>query len=223
MISTRKTFLSVPDFFEAKDVPSGNSIPSGIISRIRSETSDITSYVEPISSPNYTTITGSARSLVTWSGYIQLIYKDDEGYLQVEFKQGYVYPISYSIKGYNYGYFFAKEWYLYGYNKENEKTLLSENKSEGSTFCSTERGCSNGNWATFSVNPVQKAFKYFRIVCKTSSSNNDNKYLLLSGFELFGVYSVNAGTKDKENHQMTRITVSKLALYSLLRLIIYIS
>ena len=41
-----------------------------------------------------------------------------------------------------------------------EETLLSDNKSEGSTFCGTGSNCNSDNWGTFSINPIQKAFKY---------------------------------------------------------------
>ena len=222
MSSIRRKFLSVPDFFEAKDVPSGSSVPSGIISRLLSETSDITSYVEP--SSKHDSKAGDINTLVNWDSFS--LASGQDAYFQIKFKHGYVYSIAYSLKGDNNNYCFAKEWYLYGFNEVNgAKTLLSENKSEGSTFCSTGAGCNNGNWGTFSVYPVQQAFKYIRIVCKTSSCTSAN-WLFLSGIEVFGVYSIDGRTsvKVKENNQrVTCIPVSKFTFYSLLRFTIYIS
>ena len=188
----RRKFLSVPDSFEANDVPSGTEVPSGIISRIRDETTDITSYIELRYSGDG--IAGDLNTLIKWDKFAQTYGKD--AFFQVGFKHGYVHPISYSIKGYNNNAHFAKEWYLYGFNEENEMTLLSENKSEGSTFCSTDIGCNNGNWTTFSVDSVQKAFKYFRMVCKTPSIDS-NKFLMLGGIDIFGLYSIDGRTSIK--------------------------
>ena len=185
MSHVRRRILSVPEVIEANEISVGSEVPRGIISKIRSLVSDVTSYVKPTSTE---VNEGDVNTLVNWNNYVLL--KGQTAYAQVEFKHGYVYPTSYSLKGYNSNTCFAKEWYLYGFNEENEeKTLLSENKSEGSTFCSTGERCNNDNWATFSINPVQKAFKYFRIVSKTPScSILDYWNILLSGFEVFGVY-----------------------------------
>ena len=187
MSHVRRRFMSVPDVIEANEISVGSEVPRGIISKIRSLVSDVTSYVEPTST---TVSCGDVNTLVNWDNLVLL--SDQTAYAQVEFKHGYVYPTSYSLKGYGNNGCFAKEWKLFGFNEENEeKILLSENKSEGSTFCSTDEFCKNDNWATFSINPVQKAFKYFRIVSKTPSCSNINYWsILLSGFEVFGVYSI---------------------------------
>ena len=181
MSHVRRRFLSVPEVIEANEISVGSEVPRGIISKIRSLVSDVTSYVKPTSTE---VNEGDVNALVNWDNYVWL--RGQTAYAQVEFKHGYVYPTSYSLKGYNIKYCFAKEWKLFGFNEENEeKTLLSENKSEGSTFCSTSAGCNNANWATFSINPVQKAFKYFRIVSKTPSCGSNRWWILLGGFVKF--------------------------------------
>ena len=185
MSSAGRRFLSVPDFIEANVISSGSQVPCGIICKFRSFVSDITSHVKPSSSK----VVSNINTLVNWDSFV--LINGLAEYVRVEFKHGYVYPTSYSLKGYNGSYCFTKEWYLYGFNEENEeKTLLSVNKSAGSTFCSTSSLCENDNWATFSIKPVQKAFKYFRIVSKAPSCNSF-WWILLSGFEIFGNYSYN--------------------------------
>ena len=169
---------------EANDIPSDNAVPDGIISKIREKVPNIVNFVKP-SAENYTYIDGNELAIVNWSNYIQI----REGYFQIKFKQGVVYPTSYSIKGFNGYRSFAKEWYIYGMNEKNgAKELLAENKSEGSTFCTNKSyDCHNGDWATFSIKPTQKAFKYFRMVTKVGS-RSDYVSLLLGGFEIFGIY-----------------------------------
>ena len=137
----RRSPLSVPSTFEEKNIPSGSTPPHGIISRLRNETSDITSYVQPSSKHDY--IGGDVNTLVKWNTYVQI--HGDDAYLQVEFKQGYVFPLSYSLRGHNGPHAFAKEWYLYGFNEvDGEKTLLNEASNEGTTFCGNESLCYNG-------------------------------------------------------------------------------
>ena len=195
MSHVRRSFLSVSDVIEANKISVGSEVPLGIISKIRSLVSDVTSYVKPTSN---TDVWGNVNTLVNWNNRVSLF--GQTAYAQVEFKHGYVYPTSYSLKGYNENICFAKEWYIYGFNEENgEKTLLSENKSEGSKFCGTAEGCNNANWSTFSINPVQKAFKYFRIVSKTPSCAS--WYIHLSGFEIFGVYSIDGRTPAKAKRE----------------------
>ena len=165
-----RNFLNLPDSFEANNIPKGSEIPSGIIQRIKNEVTDIKSYVYP--SYNGTFIEGKIDALVNWKDTLQV--KDSGTYLQIEFKHGYVYPTSYSIKGINGNCCYQKEWILYGFNiLEEEKTIIGENKSEGTTFCNSgKEGCYSDNWATFSVKPVKKAFKYFRMIPKGKCSCN---------------------------------------------------
>ena len=221
MTTIRRKFLSVPDVIEANKIPVGSESPKGIIYQIKSQVSDILSYVKPSYKGELNGF--DINAIVRWSSMTQVIGKGD--YLQVKLEHGYVYPTYYSIKGYQNS-CFAKEWYLYGLNEENgEETLLSENKSAGSTFCGTAESCDSNNWATFSINPVQKVFKYFRMKCKTSS-NNAYKVLMLGGFELYGVYSIDGRTSAKLKENIAKFTcccIAKFTFYSLLRFTIYIS
>ena len=204
MKNVRRNFLNLPNEFEAKKIPKGNEIPSGIIKRIRNEITDIESYVYPSSGGN---VNGFISSLVNWDFGVQV--SSSGAYLQVEFKHGYVYPTYYSIQGTNSYDCFAKEWILYGFNTpEEEMTILGENKSEGTTFCNNDQQfCDTDNWATFSVKPVKKAFKYFRMIPK-SSECTDNIYLLLAGIEFFGVYSIDG--KILINEKLKRNTFIQL-------------
>ena len=214
MSDAKRKFLSIPDVIEANDISVGSQVPSGIISKIRSLVSDVTSYVNSSSDPTRSDV----NTLVNWDKY--LLLPDQTAYAQVEFKYGYVYPTSYSLKGYNANWCFAKEWYLYGFNQENgRKILLSENKSEGSTFCSTSSGCNNNNWATFSIKQAKKAFKYFRLVSKTPSCGNSSWYILLSGFEIFGIYSVN-GRVPAKARGMTLVLFNKFSFCSIFLLVL---
>ena len=160
MKNVRRNFLNLPNSFEAKNIPKGNEIPSGIIKRIKTEINDITSYVYPSYGGSFSS-GFSIDALVNWNSNANAY--GSGAYLQVEFKHGYVYPTSYSIKGANENWCYAKEWILYGFNTpEEEMTIIGENKSEGSTFCDSGKSfCNSDNWATFSVKPVKKAFKYW--------------------------------------------------------------
>ena len=211
MVKIHKNFLSLPDVIEANNIPSGANVPNGIIAQIRSSVSDITSYVEPsiYGSPIY----GKKDALVKWDSYTQPSGRD--AYWQVEFKQGYVYPTFYSLKGSD-GYGFVKEWVLYGFNSlSEEKVILSKNKSEGSTFCGTSGFCNGNNWGTFSIDPVKKAFKYFRMMSITPS--NDGWHLMSAGFELFGIYSTDGKTpatiKKNRKRMRTCVPINKISFY----------
>ena len=213
MSHVRRRFMSVPEVLEANEISVGSEVPRGIISKIRSLVSDVTSYVKPTSTK---VLEGDVNTLVNWDDYVYL--ELETAYAQVEFKHGYVYPTSYSLKGYASNFCFAKEWKLFGFNEENEeKIVLSENKSEGSTFCSTGSYCKNDNWATFSINPVQKAFKYFRIVSKTPSCSND-WWILLGGFEVFGLYSID-GRITAKARKITIVHFNRLPFYSMFLLV----
>ena len=187
MKNAKRNFLGLPDSFEANNIPKGSEIPSGIIKQIKNEVTDITSYVYP--SYGGTLCQGDIKTLVNWDNFVQ-VYKSGM-YLQVWFKHGFVYPTSYSIKGTSKSKCYATEWTLYGFNTaEEEMTILGEDKSEGTTFCNSGKNdCESNNWATFSVRKVTKAFKYFRMIDKSCSCNYDD-FLLLGGFELFGLYSI---------------------------------
>ena len=102
-MNAQRESLSLPDVFEASNIPKGSQVPSGIISKIRSEVSDIMSYVYP--SKNGTCY-GDVNTLVNWN--IRAKTGGKNRYLQIEFKKGFAYPTSYSIKGYNGNYFFPK-------------------------------------------------------------------------------------------------------------------
>ena len=217
MTKIRRKLLTIPDVIEANNIPKGSEEPQGIIYKIRSQVADITSYVQP----SYTSFyTGDINALVKWENLI--ITTGQSSYLQVKFEYGFVYPTSYSLKGDYLGNCFAKEWILYGFNEpEGQMTTLSTNKSQGSTFCGTNTGCNSGNWGTFSVNPMQKAFKYFRIVSTAPSCSI--WYLTLCGFELTGIYSLDGRTaaKKKRNHFVTCAPSSSFSLYSVLIFVVY--
>ena len=200
----RRNFLSLPDVIDANEIPSGSDVPNGIISKIRTivSASSITSYVEP---SYYTekSFYGYKEALVKWENYAQA--QGQTAYLQVEFKQVFVYPTFYSLKGHK-GKTFAKEWVLYGFNSlSEEKVTLSQNKSEGSTFCGTEGSCQSDNWATFSVDPVNKAFKYFRIVSLAQSALSPYLWIALGGFEVFGIYSLDGKTPETMRNKLKRM------------------
>ena len=186
MKNVRRNFLNLPNYFEAKNITKGTETPSGIIKRIRNEVNDIKSYVYP--SYNGEFGDGSIDTLVNWNGIAEVY--NSGAYFQLDFKHGYVFPTSYSIRGYSDIYSYATEWILYGFNTpEEEMTIIGENKSEGTTFCdSGQQYCKSDNWATFSVKPVKKAFKYFRMIPKVSTSAYGN--LFLAGIIYFCVYSI---------------------------------
>ena len=225
MPKVRRNFLSLPDVIEANVIPEGSGIPNGIISQLRSNVQSITSYVEPSYYTSTGTHNGNAEALVKWENIIQAQGKT--AYLQVEFKQGFVYPTFYSLKGYNAGYIFAKEWVLYGFNSlDEEKVILSKNKSQGSTFCSTSSYCDNANWATFSVDPVQKSFKYFRMMSLATSSTQNNWWIFSGGFEVFGIYSIDGITpstiRKRKRMMRTCVPINRLSFYSSLLFTLYI-
>ena len=214
MKNVRHNFLNLPNSIEAPNIPKGSEAPSGIIQRIKNGVTDIESYVYPSYDGS---LLGKVDALVNWNDVANV--QGSGSYLQVEFKHGYVYPTYYSIKGYNADWCFAKEWILYGFNTpEGEMTIIGENKSEGTTFCNSGyAGCNSDNWATFSVKPVKKAFKYFRMMLKGKDScGNDN--LLLSGIEFFGLYSIDG--KNKRNTIFYR-KCSYLPFCFVLKVIIY--
>lgn len=191
-MAKKQKFLSIPNVIVANDIPAGSEAPKGIIYKIREKVSNFKNYIEPIYYRDGDS--KAADILVNWETDLSL--KGEDIYFQIKFEHGYVYPTHYSIRGDDGSGPFAKEWYLYGFNEADEtETLLSVNKSEGSTFCSTDVNCENPDWGTFSIDPVRKAFKYFRMKPKTSSSPSTGNYLLLAGFDIFGIYSIDGRTK----------------------------
>ena len=185
MKSIRRSFFNLPYLLVSSYLPSDSSNPTGIISRIKREIPEFESYVFP-SQKGTSQTEGNVNALVNWNDFVQT----SGGYLQIEFRKGYVFPTHYSIKGYTPGRCFAPEWTLYGLNRLNEEmTVIAENSSVGSTFCGgTGKGnCNSNNWATFSVKPIDNAFKYFRLESKGTSCSG-GKLQFLGGFEIYGLY-----------------------------------
>ena len=117
--------LKLRRLFQANNIPTGSTVPSGIIDKIRSHVHEITSHVEPTKNGYFEGT--DAKPLVNWSSYIQ-VYMDG-AYLQIEFKYGYVFPTSYSIKGTKQPWCYAKNWILYGFNTaEEQMTVISTNQ-----------------------------------------------------------------------------------------------
>jgi hypothetical protein len=179
--------MSLPEFIEANNIPTGNGVPSGIITALKSQVSNVLSYVVPTS--NTATASGAVTNIVTWSG--EFVTKHNtEAYVQIEFKERYVFATHYSIRGIlgeNYNY--AMSWYLYGLNSEGETpTLITTNTSAGTTFCGRTSGNCNGvDWVTFAIPNPNISYRFLRFKIKESSSGTWR--IVLGGFEVFGVYS----------------------------------
>ena len=158
------------------------------------------------------------RSEVRYKIYHHILnYQSKELLLEIAFKllligvasfvlmrnvRTFKFPTSYSIKGINDYYCYQTEWILYEFNTfDEDKTVVSKNKSAGSTFCDSDStNCYSDNWATFSVSKTNKAFKYYRMTEKSSSCSGFN-VVLLGGFELFGLYSIDGKTLSKRNQR----------------------
>jgi hypothetical protein len=189
--------MSLPEFIEANNIPTGNGVPSGIITALKSKVSNVLSYVVPTS--NTAADSGDVTNIVTWNGGFTT-QDNTEAYVQVEFKDRYVLATHYSLKSYSiYGYCFAKEWYLYGFDSVGETpTLITTNTSEGSTFCGTDSYCSSNDWATFTIPNSSIPYRFLRFQIKKSTCTVWR--VSLSGFEVFGVYS-----KDKSLFQKKKV------------------
>ena len=175
--------MTLPLRIEANKPPTGNGVPNGIISAIRTKVgeSNIASYVIPTTNRPQSDI----ENIVKWKAWRSAYYND--AYLQIEFKDRYVYPTFYSLQGIE-GYPYAKEWYLYGFNDEDDLfTLVSYNTSVGSTFCTGSEQCASDDWGTFQIITKVEPFRYFRLAIRTPSSSFP--IISLKGFEIFGLYS----------------------------------
>jgi hypothetical protein len=180
--------MSLPEFIEAHNIPTGNSTPNGIITALKSQVSNVLTYVVPTS--NTETAYGNISNVVTWNGMYQT--SSIEGaYVQIEFKDRYVFATHYSLKGYGSNYWcYAKQWYVYGFNSVGETpTLIITHTSEGSTFCGYGRNCVNDNWGTFAIPNPSKSYRFLRIQVKEQSCSTSYIVVMLGGFEVFGVYS----------------------------------
>jgi hypothetical protein len=178
--------MSLPEYIQAYNVPTGNSTPDGIITAIKRKVPNILDYVVPTSDTSYW---GNISTVVTWDGYVQT-GPNIQAYIQIEFKDRYVFATHYSLKGYgSNGWCYAKEWYLYGFDSVGETpTLITTNTSAGSTYCGSGSHCYNNNWGTFAIPNPNKSYRFLRIKIKTLSYCS-NYGILLGGFEVFGTYS----------------------------------
>jgi hypothetical protein len=211
--------MSLPEYIEAFNAPTGSAVPYGIIDQIRGNVTNdyILNYVTPtaVGSSN-----GDANAPIKLSGPWQ--GSTSSGYWQVEFKNRFVFPTNYSLKGWNDGYY-SKEWNLFGFNDgDQEHTLLSDDTSFGSTYCGSGSLCASRDWGTFAIKYTpNKAFRYFRI------THPSYTYFLFSGIEFFGIFSTN-GTTTTVNKKKTHCFMSipfcfKLQTSLFVMIIIYLS
>ena len=152
--------MTLPEYIEAFDAPTGSNEPHGILYQIRGNVTNdkLTNFVIPTCSGSYN---ANPHDPIKWSDPWQR--SSSSGYYQIEFKDRFVFPTHYSLKGYA-GYF-AKEWDLYGFNSGDTPTLLSSDTSVGSTYCGdSDSDYPNDNWGTFNIkNTPQKAYRFFSI------------------------------------------------------------
>ena len=178
--------MCIPDIIEADT--STDIEPHGIIYSIRKVVSNdkILKYVN--ASTTARNIEGSLETLVKWDTFSRSSDSQD-AYVQVEFKNRFVNPTKYSFKGIA-GNYFSKEWKLYGFNSPNEEpTLLSTASSLGTSYCGDGSNCNGDGWGTFAMNPTDKSFRFFRIVCTKTSTTAVVWRITLAGFEIFGTLS----------------------------------
>ena len=123
--------MTLPQYIEALDAPTGSNEPHGILYQIRGNVTNdqITNYVIPTYSGSYS---GNLKEPIKWTNFWQGY--PSSGYYQIEFKDRFVFPTHYSLKGSN-GYTCSKEWDLYGFNSGETPFLLSSDTSVGSTYC----------------------------------------------------------------------------------------
>ena len=180
--------MTLPAYLVAKNAPSGNTEPHGLIYSIRSRVSNFISCL--ITSSDSSNVHGSLESIVKWDNGWQG-YSNNNFYVQLEFKNRYVFPTHYSFKGWS-QYYYTNEWYFYGLNSPSDiPTLLSENASAKSTFCDGSTSvCSNNEWGTFEISVKGRGFRYFRIVSKKSTYPGSALYMAFSGFDIFGTLSL---------------------------------
>ena len=141
---------------------------------------------------------GSPNDAITQDGRVFQAFDDPNAYFQVEFKDSYVFATHYSFKGWDAG-SYSKEWDIYGFNSPSETPQkITTNTSIGSTYCeSADIICNAKTWGTFAIQNPKKAYRYIKITIKTPS-DTDNPSILLSGFDIFGVYSKDGRTSSKK-------------------------
>jgi hypothetical protein len=178
--------MTLPEYIEALNAPSGNNTPYGIIERIRGNvgSSNILSYVYPTNYGDQVS-SGNTNNPILQSGYWQ--GSGTNNYWQVEFKNRFVLPTHYSLRGAP-GRTTSKDWLLYGFSSEGiDYTLLSNDTYIGTTF----GAYSTSDWATWSIKyPPNRVFRYFRF------THPGYKYFAFSGIEFFGIFSTNGSTQS---------------------------
>jgi hypothetical protein len=186
--------MSLPEYIEALNAPTGNNVPYGIIEQIRGNVtnSNILSYVVPTFNGSQNTY-GNINNPIIQNGFWQSW--DSSGYFQVEFRNRYVFPTHYSLKS-SKGWDSSTYWNLYGFNSGDQvHTLLSNDTCINSTYT---RGQTD-EWGTFAIKyPPNKAFRYFRITHPTHT------YFALSGIEFFGFLSTNGITQHVPTPTVTK-------------------
>ena len=193
--------MSLPELIVANNIPSGSASPQGIIYKLKQSVSDILTCVVPSSNTerNPSSSLGDITNIVTWSKAFQTI-SNENAYVQVEFKDRYVLATHYSLKGYSQGRCsYPKEWYIYGLDSENDTPVeLATNTSVGSTYCGFYSSCNSDDWATFEIPNPKQFFRIIRLKIKTpSNSYSEGWRILLSGFEVFGIYSISKAKAKK--------------------------
>ena len=171
--------MTLPEYIEAFDAPTGSTEPRGILYYIRGNVTNdqITNYVVPTESG---LSAENPQGPIKWAGPWQ--GQESSGYYQVEFKGRFVFPTYYSLKGYD-CFSYAKEWDLYGFNSNEDPTLLSSDTSIDSTYCGDDDNCVGSNCGTFKIkNTPQKAYHFFRL---THPKYED---FLFAGIEFFGIF-----------------------------------
>lgn len=88
-------------------------------------------------------------------------------------------PTHYSIQNWETGSHTLRNWELQGSNDAKTWVTLKEHKNDASLV---ERKGSTASWP---IDPVEAAFRYFRIY-QTGKNSSGNDYLMLSGFEIYG-------------------------------------
>ena len=182
--------MTLPDYIEAFDAPTGSDEPHGILYQIRGNVTNdqITNFVVPT---EYGSYNGNLYNPIKWTGLWQGI--ESSGYYQIEFKERFVFPTNYSLKGNSFS-SYGNKWDLYGFNSGEPPVLLSSDTSIGSTYCGDYYYCSGNNWGTFKIkNPPQKAYRFFRF------AHPKCECLMFAGVEFFGIFSTKSVKAKMKN------------------------
>jgi hypothetical protein len=181
--------MTLPVTIDARDAPTGSGTPNGIITALKSQVPNVLSYVVPTSSTG--SIYGSVSNIVTWSGDFHVWDANLKVYFQIEFKERYVFATHYSLKGSGSGnYIFSRVWDLYGFDSEGDvPTLITTNTSVGSTYCGDGTHCKNSDWGTFEILNPTRSYRFLRFQIKEKSVSSYDWKIVLTGFEVFGIYS----------------------------------